>query len=32
MIGLAAPVLAPLESMLDRLREGDAMAYDYEGD
>lgn len=30
--GLAAPVLAPLESVLDRLREGDAMAYDYEGD
>lgn len=32
VVGLAAPVLAPLESMLDRLREGDAMAYDYEGD
>ena len=32
VLGLAAPVLAPLESMLDRLREGDAMAYDYEGD
>jgi hypothetical protein len=30
--GLAAPVLAPIESLLDRLREGDAMAYDYEGD
>src|SRR5215218_497762 len=30
--GLAAPLLAPLESVLDRLREGDAMAYDYEGD
>ncbi len=32
VVGLAAPVLAPLESVLDRLREGDAMAYDYEGD
>ena len=32
VVGLAAPVLAPLESMLDRLRAGDAMAYDYEGD
>jgi hypothetical protein len=32
VFGLAAPVLAPLESMLDRLREADAMAYDYEGD
>ena len=32
VVGLAAPVLAPLECMLDRLREGDAMAYDYEGD
>ena len=30
--GFTAPVLAPLESVLDRLREGDAMAYDYEGD
>jgi hypothetical protein len=32
VFGLAAPVLAPLESMLDRLREADTMAYDYEGD
>jgi hypothetical protein len=32
VFGLAAPVLAPLESMLDRLREADSMAYDYEGD
>ncbi len=32
VVGLAAPVFAPLESVLDRLREGDAMAYDYEGD
>jgi hypothetical protein len=32
VVGLAAPVLAPLESVLDRLREADALAYDYEGD
>ena len=32
MGGFTAPVLAPFESMLDRLREGDSMAYDYEGD
>ena len=32
VVGLAAPVLAPLESLLDRLREADALAYDYEGD
>lgn len=32
VVGLAAPVLAPLESVLDRLREADAIAYDYEGD
>ena len=31
VIGLAAPVLAPLESMLDRLREADALAFEYEG-
>jgi hypothetical protein len=30
--GLAAPVFAPLESLLDRLREADGLAYDYEGD
>ena len=29
---LTAPVFAPLESLLDRLREADAMAYEYEGD
>lgn len=29
---LAAPVLAPLESMLDRLREADALAFEYECD
>jgi len=28
----AAPVFAPLESLLDRLREADAMAYETEGD
>jgi hypothetical protein len=32
VIGLAAPVLAPFESVLDRLREADALAYEYEGD
>lgn len=32
VIRLAAPVFAPLESLLDRLREADALAYDYEGD
>lgn len=32
VVGLAAPVLAPLESLLDRLREADALAFDYEGD
>ncbi len=32
VVGLAAPVFAPLESLLDRLREADAMAFDYEGD
>ena len=30
--GLAAPVFAPLESLLDRLREADGLAFDYEGD
>ena len=32
VVGLAAPVFAPLESLLDRLREADGMAFDYEGD
>ena len=32
VVGLAAPVFAPLESLLDRLREGDAMAYESEAD
>ena len=31
VVGLAAPVLAPIESMLDRLREADALAFEYEG-
>ena len=30
VVGIAAPILAPLESLLDRLREGEAMGY--EGD
>jgi len=32
IIGLTAPVFAPLESVLDRLREADGMAFDYDGD
>ena len=32
IVGLTAPVLAPLESMLDRLREADGLAFDHEGD
>jgi hypothetical protein len=32
VVGIAAPILAPLESLLDRLREADALAFDYEGD
>jgi hypothetical protein len=32
IIGLTAPVFAPLESVLDRLREADALAFDYDGD
>ena len=32
VVGLTAPVFAPLESLLDRLREADGLAYDYEGD
>ncbi len=31
-VGLAAPVLAPVENVLDRLREADALAFDYEGE
>lgn len=30
--GMAAPVFAPLESLLDRLREADTLAYEHEGD
>ena len=32
VVGLAAPVFAPLESLLDRLREADGLAFEYEGD
>jgi hypothetical protein len=32
VVGLAAPVFAPLESLLDRIREADGLAYEYEGD
>lgn len=32
VVGLTTPVFAPLESLLDRLREADALAYEYEGD
>jgi hypothetical protein len=32
IIGLTAPVFAPLESVLDRLREADGLAFDYDGD
>jgi len=31
IIGLTAPVFAPLESVLDRLREADGLAFDYDG-
>jgi hypothetical protein len=30
VVGLAAPVFAPLESLLDRLREADALSFEYE--
>jgi hypothetical protein len=32
IVGLTAPLVAPLESMLDRLREADGLAFEYEGD
>jgi hypothetical protein len=32
VVGLAAPVFAPLESFLDRLREADGLEFDYEAD
>jgi hypothetical protein len=31
-VGLTAPVFAPLESLLDRLREADALAYEVDAD
>ena len=30
--GLTAPVLAPLESVLERMREAEGLAFEYEGD
>lgn len=32
IVGLTVPVFAPLESMLDRLREADGLTFDYDGD
>jgi hypothetical protein len=32
IVGLTVPVFAPLESMLDRLREADGLAFEYDGD
>ncbi|HVZ76598.1 MAG TPA: hypothetical protein VG818_01305 [Gemmatimonadaceae bacterium] len=32
VVGLTAPVFKPLESMVERWREADALAFDYEGD
>lgn len=32
ILGLTAPVFAPLESLLDRLREVDGLTFDFEGD
>jgi hypothetical protein len=32
IVGLTAPLVAPLESMLDRVREADGLAFEYEGD
>lgn len=32
MVELTAPMLAPLEGLLDRLREADGLAFDFEGD
>jgi hypothetical protein len=32
IVGLTAPVFAPLETMLDRLREADGLAFDFDGD
>ena len=30
--GMSSPVFAPLESLLERLREADALSYEYDGD
>ncbi len=32
IVGLTVPMFAPLESMLDRVREADGLAFEYEGD
>lgn len=32
IVGLTAPVFAPLETVLERMREADGMAFEYEGD
>jgi hypothetical protein len=32
IVGLTVPVFGPLESMLDRLREADGLAFEYDGD
>jgi len=32
IVGLTAPLVAPLENVLDRMREADALAFEYEGD
>ena len=32
IVGLTAPLVAPLENVLDRMREADGLAFEYEGD
>jgi hypothetical protein len=32
IVGLTAPLVAPIESVLDRMREADAFAFEYDGD
>lgn len=32
IVGLTAPVFAPLEAMLEQIREADALAFEYDGD
>jgi len=32
IVGITAPLVAPFENVLDRLREADALAFEYEGD